>query len=203
MEAVTDVIVEQMLSSMDNSPVNPSREEKFLAFTVCKNLADLGTSGMAIIKEMQKQKLPVNDLPDIPSIQLCQGIIKNYYSDSMFIEDEEFGNVPEWKVISRFDSKRTEIAYRIYRSIRLNLVGNDRSTSLRKAIREKNKAYFIQNFDDIFADIPFKDGLIVFKNFIQSPHVSQKNQDVVWDFFDSFVELYENEKYNLEDLKGM
>jgi len=203
MELLTNGLIEQMLKSMDSSPVNPTREQKFLAFTICKNLADLGTTGMAILKEMRAKRLPINDLPDLSSIQLCQGIIKDFYSDQMFKEDPDFGNVPVWSVIAKFDLKKTEIAYRIYRGIRENVVGKPKSKDLQKAIYDRNKKFFIENFDEIFSDIPFKEGLIVFKNFIKSPHVSKENQNYVWDFFESFIDIYIHESENLADLKKM
>lgn len=202
MDNITDLLANQMLSSLDSSEINPTREQKYLAFLVCKNLTDLGETGLSIINSMLSKGVPVDGLPEPSTIGICQTIIQKFYSDDMFIPDEE-GFSPNWSAVNRFNKTKTESSYRIYRAIRNNVVETPKAKDIQKAITDRNKDFFLKNFDSIFADVPFKDGLIEFKNFLKSPYVSSEHQDIVWDFFDVLLDLFLEEEEILEDLKDM
>lgn len=200
MESLTDTIVSQLLNSLDPTPVNPSKEESYLAFMVCKNLTDLCETGRAIVNSIESNRKPIDSLPDRSGISLCQQLLKKFYSDDMFIPDDTIGNKPNWSVVASFDRQHTITAFKIYRAIRKNIIGKP---EIQKAVADKNKIYFLNNFDQIFSGIPFKEALLKFKNFVASPYTSKDDQDYVWEFFGALVDIFIYEKDNILDLKSM
>lgn len=203
MENLTDILVTQMLNSLDPTPVNPSREEKYLAFLICKNLSDLGETGLAILNKLEQANLPIVNLPDRSSINLCRDILHKFYRDEMFIEDEEFGNRPSWSEVENFDRSKSDTAYRIYRAIKQNAVNKPESKLIQQSVEDRNKVYFIDNFEKIFEDVPFKEALNKFKNFLATDDVDEDDQDYVWEFFDSLLGIFMEEQEIIEDLKEM
>lgn len=200
MQRITDELIN---SKLDPAPVSYTREELFLACLICKNLSDLCETGRAINNKLTKQKISVQGLPDNSDIETLEGIIKRYYRDEMFRQTEEEGNVPVWDEVSRFDSLRSVVACKIYRALKKNTVESPNGKQLVEAIKKHDRAYIINNFDQIFSNVPQKEELMKFKNFICSPALEEKDQNAVWDFFDSLLDLIWNEKQNVEMLKNM
>jgi hypothetical protein len=203
MENLTDSIVSSILNSLDPNPVNPKREQLYLAVLICKNLSDLCETGRAIVNSMESNGNPIDGLPDRSNIAMCQQILGKFYSNDMFIEDTEFGNKPNWQVISSFKKDRGDTAYKIYRAIRKNIIEKPGGQDIQKAIERKDKEYFIGNFDKIFIDIPFKDALLKFKNFVSSPYALAQDQTYVWDFFEALLDIFIFEADHLRDLSKM
>lgn len=204
MENIIDGVVSSILNSFDPKPVNPTREQRYLSFLVCKNLSDLCETGRAIINNIESQGNPVGLLPNRDDIALCQQVLSRFYSNTMFIEDEEYGNRPNWKVVDQFGSKG-EGAGKIYRAIHKNIILKPGGEDIQVAIKKKDKKYFLENFDGIFTDIPskFSGALCKFKNFIASPYTITEEQDYIWDFFESLLDIFIYEKDNLEDLQKL
>ncbi|CAN5871673.1 hypothetical protein BH23THE1_BH23THE1_32380 [soil metagenome] len=203
MENLSGLLVSQVLNSLDPNPVSPTKQQLYLSFLVCKNLTDLCETGRAIVNNIESHGHPLDGLPDRDSIALCQQILREFYDDNMFIPDEEFGNKPNWDKVNKFNQDQSNTAYKIYRAIRKNIIEKPGGKDIQGAIQRKDKKFFLENFDKIFADVPFKDGLIKFKNFIASPYTRDEDQSYVWDFFESLIDIYIYEQDNLEDLRHM
>jgi len=203
MENLTDVLVSQLLNSLDQQPVNPTKEHLFLGFMICKNLSDLCETGRAIVNKIESQGHSIKQLPDRSQIGLCQEILHKFYSDDMFIPDDDIGNRPNWSAVTNFDKNKSHTAYKIYRAIRKNIIEKPTGKQILSAINQKDKTFFINNFDKIFADIPFKDGLLKFRNFLAMSCISQHDQDYVWDFFSALTDIFVYEENHLDDLKSM
>lgn len=205
MEHLIDSLVSTVVNSLDPNPVNPTKQQRYLSFLVCKNLSDLCETGRAIVNNIDAQGKPIDLLPDRSNIALCQQILGKFYIDSMFIPDSDFGNKPDWNVVGKFAKDRSDNAYKIYRVIRKNVVEKPGGKDIQDAIQRKDKKFFMENFDKIFADIPstFSDALIKFKNFVTSPYALTEDQLYIWDFFESLLDIFIHEKENLEDLQNM
>jgi hypothetical protein len=203
MDIITDAILQQFLNSLDPTPVNPTREQKYLAFLVCKNLTDLCETGSAILNHIQSSGGGSSDLPEKKTINLCKTLLQVFYSNEMFIEDEEFGSLPNWSVVESFTKTKSHAAYKIYRAIRKNVIDKPDSKEVQRAVISGNIIYFQQNFDKIFADIPFKNSLGPFKNFVSSPDVRPQDQQYVMDFFRSLLDIFMDEAELLQDLLKM
>lgn len=196
MNFLTDQLVNTMLQSLDNSPVNPTLGDRYLSCLVCKNLSDLGETGLAILIDMQQKRLSVAGLPDKGMIETCQVILKRYYTENMFPEGQE----PNLEAIKRFETEKANTAFRIYRAIRNNVISKPDSNLLQDAVTNRDKKYFLDNFDQLFADVPFQEGLNQFKNFLKSPHVPVKSQNTVWEFFEALLDVFLDEDGILEDM---
>src|SRR3972149_9539997 len=144
MENLADIFISQILDSLDSSPVYPAREQKFLAFLICKNLTELCETGEAILHDIEIRGCSLKDLPDYHTISLCQQTLKTIYLDSMFIQEKNNDIRPNWSVIESFDPKKTGIAYKIYRAIQKNIT---ESHEIQKAIRTRDRTYFIKNYN--------------------------------------------------------
>lgn len=204
MENLTDVLVSQMLNSFDPAPVYPTQEQKFLAFLICKNLSDLCETGRAILHDIELRGHPLKNLPEYSTISLCKQILDVFYSNNMFIKDPYGdGNRPNWSAINSFDNGKSSSAYKIYRAIRNNVVEKPDAGKIQDAVRDRNREYFLENYDKIFADIPFREGLARFKNFLVVDYVKKEHLEYVWDFFDSLLDIFIHESENIEDLKSM
>jgi hypothetical protein len=202
MEILVDGCIDQVLNSLSPQPVHPSKEEYFLACMVCKNLADLCETGRAILDDMQSRGMSVNNLPRASDIQMCQRVFDRFYSESMFQEDDELGSIPNWDAISNFDQRRGNGAFKIYLCIKHNVIDKPIGKDIQIAAQRRDEKYFIDNFDTIFANVPFKDALLKFKNFVASNAVLETHREYIWDFFDSLMEIFINERENLDDLKA-
>lgn len=206
-----DSFVVQILNSLDRTPVAPTKEELFLSFLICKNLADLCETGRAILNDMESRRVPIKDLPQPSSVETFRLILRRFYSDDMFIEDDELGHRPNWKVVTSFDPNRSMGAYKIYRAIRKNVVSDPNvkavvtGQQIQDAIRRRDTNYFLKNLDLIFANIPkeFTEGLTKFKNFVASTGVLQEHRDYVWDFFESLLEICLREEEYLSELRAL
>jgi hypothetical protein len=203
MEFVIDGIVSTVVNSFDSLPVTQNREERFLSFLICKNLRDLCETGCAILNDIESKGCSIDLLPKRDSIALCQQVLTRFYSNDMFIEDPEFGHKPNWVEVAKFNGNKGDAACKIYRAIRKNIIEKPGGKDIQKAIKNKNKKFFLENFDKIFADIPesFTEALLKFKNFVSLPDKFIKNQDYIWDFFGGLIDVFIYEKDNLKDLK--
>lgn len=203
MENFTDVFVSQMVNSLDPVPVYPTREQKFLAFLILKNLSELCETGEAILHDIESRGYHLNNLPDYSTISLCRQILKSFYHDSMFISDPDCDNRPNWKVVENFDRNKTNTAYKIYKSIRSNVVDKPDSINIRTAIHNRDRKFFLENYDKIFANIPFQSSLDRYKNFLVVNCVRKQHLEYVWNFFESLLDIFVGEAENIEDLKSM
>lgn len=203
MENLTDILVSQMLSSLDPSPVYPSREQKFFAFLICKNLSELCETGEAILHDIETRGFSLENLPEYDNLSLSRQILKVYYRDSMFKENSDGDSVPDWNIIESFDTEKSNTAYRVYKAIRKNVIDKPHSQTLRKAIHERDRKYFLENYEKLFEKIPFKDAMIKYKNFLIVDYVKQEHMEYLWNFFESLLDIFIYEKDNIEDLKSM
>ena len=205
MDFAIDAIVSTVLNSFDSLPVTQIREQRFLCFLICKNLRDLCETGCAILNDIESKGCSVDLLPQRESMALCQQVLTRFYSDEMFIEDSEFGHKPNWVAVAKFNGNKGDGACKIYRAIHKNIMIKPGGKEIRKAIKNKDKKYFLENFDKIFADIPetFTEALIKFKNFVSLPDKFIDNQEYIWGFFEGLLDVFIYEKENLEDLRNM
>lgn len=203
MEFVKEVVMSNIISQFDQRPTNYGKEKKFLAFMLCNNLTDLCRKAVRILRGISVRGMPMNNLPDINTISICEGTISMYFSESMFIIDEDRGALPNWRVINAFSADKTEIACKLYRAISKNMTTGEEASRIQKAVQTKNKDYFVKNFDKIFKDVPFTDGLKLIKNFVISSHVTEKDQEDIWEFFDSLLDIFINEESFIAELKSL
>lgn len=202
MQFTKEALVSNLINQFDKTPTNFSREKKFLSFLVCKNLVDLCQTAIRILRGISRKGYSTEGLPDEVSISMCESSLSFYFSDAMFKDDEEYGMVPNWEVISSFPEDKAEIACKLYRVIAVNLQKGEISEAILKAVENRDKKYFLNNFDKIFKNLPFADGLKMIKNFVSSPYVSESDQEYVWDFFDSLLDIFISEKEHIEKLKS-
>lgn len=203
MQYMKDVVVSKVIDQFDKEPTNFTREKKFLAFLLCKNLSDLCQTAIRILKGISKKGIPLTGLPDISSISICDETLCSYFSESMFIENDEIGWAPVWKEVLKFPGNKTEVACKLYRAISKNITSGSQARDIQQAVQKRDKEFFIKNFDEIFKNIPFTEELKLVKNFVSSPHVKKEDQEYVWDFFDSLLDIFISEKDNLDVLKSL
>lgn len=205
MDLIIDGLVSTVLNSFDSVPVTQNKEQRFLAFLLCKNLSDLCQTGCAILNNIESKGCPIDLLPKRESINLCQLVLKRFYLEDMFIEDPEFGTKPNWPVVAKLNGSKGDGACKIYRAIHKNIILKPGGKEIQKAIKNKDKKFFLENFDKIFADIPetFTEALLKFKNFVSLPDKFADNQEYVWNFFDGLLDIFIFEKENLEDLRNL
>jgi hypothetical protein len=192
---LTAVFARKLLADTDPEPGLPSRGELFLSFLVVKNVTDLCETGRAILDEMSETGANLTGLPSKSTMALIRKILKELYDEKMFIPDDQVGFKPNWDVIMYFNKDNTQAAFRLYRIIRRNVKG---AKDMPRALQERDKKFFLENIDTIFANIPMKDLINQFKNFIGSPHVPKESQDLVWDFFEQLIDIFLSEKEHLE-----
>lgn len=204
MDQFTDSVILGMLNSLDPTPATPTKEDLFISFLLCKNLDDLCETGIAILNDMIKRKISLKGLPGIADIDRCKFILRRFYTNNMFVDDEEMGSLPNWGVISSFDQVKTKAAFKIYRAIKNNL-SSGRGESMQEAIRKRDTGYILKHFDEMFANIPteFKENLVKFKNFIASTDVPKEHKEYVYIFFESLLELLFLEPQTMEQLKSL
>ena len=225
MEFMTNIVVSQMLNSLDQTPVKPNIYEKYLAFVVCKNLSDLCDTASAVINKiraspeyiqyeedlkMDQEEIegdeplenPTELLPDQNQIKMCRDILQRYYADNMFVPSDD-GDRANWLNVKAFSEENSIIAYKIYRAIRRNVVSRPESKQIQESVVNKNKSYFIANFDSLFEGVPFREGLSLCKNFLTNPHISEEHQDIFWEYFNQLLDTIVNEKEVLDDIAKM
>ncbi len=204
METLTNLLVGQMLSACDPTPVVVNKEEIFLACLVMKNLDDLCQTGQAVLNNLERKGISTKQLPDPNNILLCRSILGRYFNHRMIHEDPEKGVQAVWKEVQAYQTSNKESAenaYRIYRALKNNLMGKPGSKEIIESINTKNKVYFIQNFDSLFADVPFSNALNQFKNFLGSNLLSAEDDGIFWDFFQMFMEFFLNEQEILAEMR--
>lgn len=199
------LVISTLSNMLDSTPINPTREQCFLAHLICKNLTDLCETGISILNNT-KIKAPKNVMITLPNIDVmtqCRYILNNFYTDKMFKTDDEYGNLPIWEEINKFPREKQLTACKIYRCLKENILDKPDSKLLQSAIKKRNKEYFIKNFDNIFANIPFQTYLNQFKNFISTDYVKKDDQELIWEFFDSLIDILMGEVENLNQLKNI
>lgn len=174
---------------LDPNPVNPTREQRYLAFLVCKNLCDLCETSHAIINAVEAKGHPIADLPERSSIAMYRNILQRYYSEDMFGDD----SLPAWKAIVSFPKDRADIAYKLYRTLRNNIVDTPIGSQIQAAIRRRDRDFFVQAFDKIFERVPYKETLLRFKALIASPYITRQDQEYVWEYFDALLDIFLSE----------
>lgn len=175
-------------------------EEVFLACTICKNLCDLCETGICIIQNIKATHGKVEGLPSIGKIKLARSFLEKYYSDDMFLDDEEFGVKPNWEAIQEFDEKKLKTAVSIYRMVKAN-IGEGEMEIIKKAMQERNSDYFLNNYMDIF-----KGGLsdwIDFRGFINSPYLTDEDKECMWEFFEQIINIISEEEEMFDILSKM
>lgn len=205
MDQLTTALVLKILDENDPISISPTKEQLFFSFLVCKNLSDLCDTGRAILQEISQKGKPLTGLPDEKMISLSESVLRGFYSNSMFIEDEEVGTRPNWKEIQVFDKNRSRGAFKLYRCISRNIKEKPGGKEICEAVRKHNTSYFVNNFNKIFADLPaeFQKNLNAYRNFLTCPHISEETRNYVWDFFESLLDLFINESENLKMLSSM
>ncbi len=192
---VSAPIARHLLDRNDPDPGIPQKGQLFMSFLIAKNLTDLCQTGRAILNEMKDSKLPVEGLPSIGTLNLIESVLRQFYSEKMFIPDEEYSQRPDWKVIASFSKENTRAAFQLYRIISRNV---KTATEMPKALRDRNKKFFLENIDEVFADVPMKDLINQFKNFIGSGYVPKASQEQIWDFFETLIQLIMDDEENIK-----
>lgn len=194
MDSIIDSVAGQLFSSGE---IEFEKEELFLALLTCKNLADLCETATAILDgltESQKRNLPTSN-----SMNLSRSVLGTFFSESMFIENDAVGLVPNWNEIDKMKQSKKETACQVYRKIKANML-ND---GTKKAIEDRDEKWFVDNFEEIFAGLPgqLSGNLDRFKNFILSPHITVDEKECIWDYFNSILYVFEEEEENIALLK--
>lgn len=193
--SLTGSIVKSILNQNDPNPGKPRDGELFMSFLVVANLADLCETGRSILNEMTNKGLKTTGLPTNSTMGIVQGLLKNYYSDKMFIEDDDYPQRPNWKVIKAFPTDDARAAFQLYRIIRRNIT---ECSNLDEIISTRDKTIFLKNFDSVFAGLPMKDMVSQFKNFLSCDLVPTKSQELVWNYFEELVGLIHEEENNIK-----
>jgi hypothetical protein len=197
-----DSVVLKLISKFSTKNVANRRELIFLAILVCKNITDLCDTCMYITKNIKSKKV-LEILPSLTSIQLCKSYFKECFDDSMFIDDEELGTRPNWNSISKFNEQKKDIALAIYLAIKHNVMEKPWSHELRTAILNRDKKFFIENFDLIFNGLPLRQELGKFKGLLECEDIDKEDQECVWMFFISLTHIFMEEKDNIQDLLSL
>lgn len=199
MQVLDDILISTALSALDPTPIDPTPEQTYFAHLVCKNLSDLCDTGMAILDD--PRLIQSSDLPDINTIQMGRKALLRLYDDNMFLQDDEYGNLPNWEVIEKFPEENRIIACKVYRAIKNNLA--KQNTKFVEAVKRRDQTYFLQEFEEIFADVPFKELLCKFRNFIGSSYIDKEDQETIWQYFEILVEMFMHEEENLEEIRHL
>jgi len=189
-----DFFINHLLKVLDDGPVHPTREQTYLSLILMKNLRSLCTLGTEILS----QSPYTEELPDIETMQLLESMLLYFYHDDFFIPHEELGSLPNWGKIKGFSKDRLDNCFRIYCCIKENCLSDPQ---IIPAIQKRDKKYFLDNFQTLFAKVPFQNQLYKFRNFVASDAVSEEDQECVWEFFESITNLFESEADLLEQLK--
>lgn len=201
MDNLTNQFKGLLTDSVDYDSV--AREDKFLAFLICKNLSDLCETGIYILENIKVKGKNCAELPDEDMIKLVKTILSGLFSSKMFVADEEYGSVPDWDIVENYDRKKTEMAIQTYHLLKRNIVLNPDIDKIRTAVEKRDKKYVLINFDKIFQGAPFEEQLQNFKNFIASPHVKVVDQESVWEFIESLMDIFMSEDEMRQTLKNL
>ena len=176
-------------------PKPPTREEIFLSTIFIKNLVDLCETSESILLSLPNEKKVI----DNGYVKLCRIFLKGYYNDNFFIEDENVGILPNWKNINNFNYDKLYFLCRVYATVKLNL---DKHPKLSVALENRNKSYFLNNFDYLFENLPIKDYIVNVKKFIaDDDFCSQEDQESIWEFYDTIFDLFNNKDEYIKDLQ--
>jgi len=196
---LTSSFARQFLASIEPAPCNPTDAEVFLSGLMVKNLADFCETGRSILNEMREHGSSIEGLPSHQTLSLVQGVLKSFYNEKAFIPDDDYGQRPNWKVISTLPTDDRQTLWRLYRIIRRNIKGSE---ELLPQLQSRNKTYFSNNIDTLFHDVPFKDLIGQIKNFINSPYVPSDSQELIWQYCEALVDLILKEQEHLETIKS-
>ena len=197
---ITGALARTLLDQIETDPGTPSKETSFLSFLIVKNLSDLCETGRGILSEMIESGISTTGLPDDRIMGTIQKILQEFYLDTMFKEHADYGQVPNWVVINKFPSVNARAAWQLYRIMRRNI---QNSTKMPEALERRDKKFFVENFDYMFENVPFKDLINQFKNFIGSDNVPGESQELVWGYFEALINIIGNEKTHIELIKSL
>ena len=203
MSQIIRIILKQFIDSSDPKPVNPTKEQQYLACLMCKNLYDLCETGICIINTLKRNGSDLSQFPDTNQLDLYRKVLDGLFDHKMFIEDDKYGYIPDWDIVVKFNKESSHIAYKIYSGMKWNAVEGPSSKKLQHAIEKHDKGFFIENYDTIFEKIPFKQPLSKFKNMLDSKLITDDDQQYVWDFFEALFDMFLHEDENIEELTNL
>ena len=201
MDILRNTLVRAGLNALDPRPVIATREEYYLSSLVAKNLTDLCQNGISILDSLN---LPATDkrLPDRAVIGLAADTLRTFYSNDMFVLDpNDQDTIPSWPVIEKFPKESKDNGYKIFRAIKNNIAKNPNSALMLASIENRNKKYFIDNFDTIFQDVPFTETIKQFKNFLSSNLLNPDDEELLWEFFHMLLHFFTNEQEILQPIR--
>lgn len=199
-DPITSFINTRITNILDPAPVNPTVYEKYLACMFCKNLADLCETASAVINKINRSGKSIDQLPNQSQIAFCKNVLNKYYSDNMF--EKDLDNKINWNIIKKFSESDAHIAYKIYLSIKKNVILRPESQKIKESIAKKDKEYFITNFDCLFDGVSFKEELILCKNFLINTSISKDDQEIFWEYFDILLDMCINEQDILNEIRN-
>ena len=222
MQALTETIIYQMINSFDKTEVDPTREEKYLAFQVCKNIADLCDTARAIINILESRNKNddnvVSKFPSHDSLAMYRRFLKSLYSEDMFILDSDGNECPSWSNVDKFDTYKSVTAYKLYKSIRDGTIDAKNIDKVKEALEQGDYKYFIDNYDEFIKNLPFdkwldsfkniiniddaRAGIILYKNFLNEDIVDRSHIDNIRDFFNILLDIFLDETECINDLKS-
>lgn len=191
---VFDNIASQFLGKIEDLDHPPTREEKFMASILLKNIYDMCCAGELIIAKNPKNENIVN--PSI--VKIFKIYLKTYYSNDFFIESDQFGTEPNWEKINSFNEDKFNDSCKIYMAIKKNVINKPK---IYDSILKRDKKYFIDNFDDLFMNLPMAEYLSNFKKFIEDDTIcSKEDQEIIWSYFEVIIDLFFNEDEYISSL---
>ncbi|MEM3858062.1 MAG: hypothetical protein QW478_01505 [Candidatus Micrarchaeaceae archaeon] len=193
-----DILINELTSYLSDAEF-PTKEKSFLSCLVCKNVHDLCETAETILKKVQNKGHNISTLPDINNIILFKSIFSLFYDENMFIEDEEMGARPNWKVITTFSKDKLHTAYKIYNAFKKNLQQKD----LVEALKNKNDKFFIENIDRLFNGLIKKENLNKFKNFMTYKKIDEEDKEILWSYPNVIADLILNENDHLNILNNL
>jgi len=189
-----DIFASQFLDKLDKLDHPPTREEKFMTSILLKNIYDLCNDAELIARKNPKSENLVNH----PLYKISKPYLKSFYSDDFFIESEECGIVPDWEVIDSFNNDKFNDSCRIYMVIKKNVLNNPK---IHDSIVNRDRKYFIDNFESLFENIPFSEYFGGLKKFLEDETLcSLDDQEIVWSYFEVFTDLFINEDEYISSL---
>lgn len=186
--SIASVIIEQfkqqIINSFDAQEIEFNSDEILRSVLFCKNLSDLTDIVMQIvIKFPNNPKLPNRDV-----LGYVKEFLSSLYKESIFKYDAEGDLIPpteaDWKQMNEDD---LFICVMLLRTVKTN---TEKHPLVRKSIEEKDKQFFISNFDLLFAEIPFQEDVSKFKNLLLEKLEPEDEQNV-WDFIEVLVDFLE------------
>lgn len=198
MDCIIDSVTTQLFNSFDNSPVLYEKEELFLSLLTCKNLTDLCETTSAILEQLDNADKET--LPSASNLELCRTVLQTFYTDEMFIENDDIGLIPNWENIKKLKKDKAENVCRVYRKLKSNMLKQE----IQEAIETRNAKFFVDNFEDIFNNLPtqFADSMFKFKNMISSESISDENKDCIWEYFESLLDVFKEEEEYIRLLRS-